>query len=336
MADVPVVQQDPKFWRGRTVFVTGCAGFLGAWLTGALLHHGARVVGLVRDGASTKPMFADGLSDQVSIVAGAVGDLELLIESLADHDVEIVFHLAAQAITSAARRDPIETLDTNIRGTWNVLEASRCAGSVQAVLLASSVKVYGAHPNLPFGEDTPLRGFLPYDTSKIGAELVSAAYHRTYDLPVVVTRCGNLYGGGDLHWDRIVPGTIRAATEERAPVVRSGGTPLRDYIYVEDAVDAFLGLAQIADDPEVAGEAFNIGTGSPLSELEMTERILRSMGRTDLQPQVLSGASGEIVHQSLATAKLHRATGWTAAHDLDEGLAKTVAWYRAYLESGET
>lgn len=331
MAAVPVVHQDPAFWSGRSVFVTGCSGFIGGWLARALLEHGARVSGLVRGRVADKPMFTDDLVDRVSTIHGSIGDLSLLSESLAKHDVQVVFHLAAQAITSAARRDPIGTLDTNIRGTWNVLEASRRSGTVEAVVLASSVKVYGAQPSLPFSEDAPLNGCQPYDASKIGAELISSTYHRAYELPVVITRCGNLFGGGDLHWDRIVPGTIRAATEGRPPVVRSGGTPLRDYVYVEDAVDAFLRLAQVAGEPAIAGQAFNIGTGAPRSELEMTEQILRAMGREDLQPEVLPASPGEIVHQSLATEKLRAATGWMATRGLEDGLARTVAWYRDYL-----
>ena len=331
MAGMPVVQQDPQFWRGRSVFVTGCSGFLGTWLTRTLLDHGAKVCGLVRAGARAKPIFGDAVAGRVSKVNGVVGDLAVLRHALAKHDVQVVFHLAAQAITSAAQRDPIGTLDTNVRGTWNVLEASRRAGSVKAVVLASSVKVYGAQPVLPFAEDAPLNGSLPYDVSKIGAELVSSTYHKAYGLPVVITRCGNLYGGGDLHWDRIVPGTIRAATEGRAPVVRSGGTPLRDYVYVEDAIDAFLRLAQVAEQPAVAGQAYNVGTGAPVSELEMTEKILSAMDREDLKPEVLPASPDEIVHQSLATGKLQRATGWTASSTLDDGLARTVAWYRDYL-----
>jgi CDP-glucose 4,6-dehydratase len=331
MAAVPLVQQDPRFWRDRRVLVTGCSGFLGAWLTRALLDLGARVVGLLREDGSTKPMFANGLADRVTPLRGSVADLELLAGALADHQVDVVFHLAAQAITSAAQRDPVGTLDTNIRGTWNVLEAARLSGTVRAMLIASSVKVYGAHPTLPFTEDTPLEGALPYDVSKIGAELVSSAYHRSFDLPVVITRCGNLYGGGDVHWDRIVPGTIRAAAGGRAPIVRSGGTPLRDYIYVEDAVDAFLRLAQVADAAGIRGEAFNVGTGAPLSELEMTERVLRSMDRTELSPRIRAASSDAIVHQSLAADKLREATGWMPAHELDDGLARTVAWYRDYL-----
>jgi len=331
MAAMPAVPQDPQFWNERSVFVTGCSGFLGGWLTRALLDHGARVCGLVRTRSATRPLFGDGLADRVSTVHGTVGDLSLLGDTLAEQDVEVVFHLAAQAITSAARRDPIGTLDTNVRGTWNVLEASRRAGSVKAVVIASSVKVYGAQPTLPFSEDAPLNGVQPYDVSKIGAELVSSTYHKAYGLPVVITRCGNLYGGGDLHWDRIVPGTIRAATDGRAPVVRSGGTPLRDYVYVEDAIDAFLRLAQIAEEPTVAGQAFNVGTGAPVSELEMTEQILGVMGLTDLDPEVQPASPGEIVHQSLAPDKLQSATGWVASRELVDGLARTVAWYRDYL-----
>jgi CDP-glucose 4,6-dehydratase len=289
------------------------------------------VIGLLRDGSSKSPMFVDSVAEGVTTLHGAVGDLAALSEGLADQGVEIVFHLAAQAITSAAQQDPVGTLDTNIGGTWNVLEAARRAGTVRTVLVASSVKVYGAHPELPLTEDMALKGFLPYDTSKIGAELVSTAYHRTYGLSVVITRCGNLYGGGDLHWDRIVPGTIRAAARNRAPVVRCGGTPLRDYLYVEDAVDAFLRLAQVGDHPGVAGQAFNVGTGEPLSELEMTREILRAAGQPDLEPRVLSGSPDEIIHQSLATGKLTRATGWTASRLLQDGLSRTVAWYRDYL-----
>jgi CDP-glucose 4,6-dehydratase len=331
MAAMPVVPQDPQFWRGRNVFVTGCSGFLGGWLSRALLDHGAKVWGLVRAGSAIRPIRDDGLVDRVSTVRGDVGDLGLMSETLAQRDVEVVFHLAAQAITSAAQRDLIGTLDTNVRGTWNVLEAARRAGSVKAIVIASSVKVYGEQPTLPFSEEAPLKGVEPYDASKIGAELVSSTYHGAYGLPVVITRCGNLYGGGDLHWDRIVPGTIRAATGGRVPVVRSGGTPLRDYVYVEDAIDAFLRLAQVAEQPAVAGQAFNVGTGAPVSELKMTEQILDVMGIDDLHPEVQPASAGEIVHQSLAPDKLQRATGWVASRELVDGLARTVAWYRDYL-----
>lgn len=321
------------FWSGRRVLVTGCNGFLGSWLTRALDAAGAAVTGLIRDPLPDSLLVSSGVAARITPLPGDVTDLALL-ERAVKRGTDSVFHLAANALVGTAKRDPLAAFETNVRGTWNVLEACRRSHGVTRVVVASSDKAYGAHDRLPYEEHFPLEGRQPYDVSKSCADLISVAYHRAYGLPVAVTRCANLYGGGDLNWERIVPGTIRAAIEGTRPVIRSDGTPLRDYLYVEDAVRGYMRLAQAMDDRAIHGEAFNFGSGEPVAVSDLTRRILDLAGRRELEPEVLGQAGDEIPRQYLSADKARRLLGWSPATALDDGLREAIGWYRALLSGG--
>ncbi len=320
-----------SFWANRSVLVTGSTGFLGLWLTRLLVDRGASVVSLVRDMVPRAPFFVDGLHERVSIVRGSVEDQSILERTLGEYEVDTVFHLAAQAIVGVANRDPVRTFEANIQGTWCVLEACRRHGAISRVVVASSDKAYGDHTHLPYDEGFALQGRHPYDVSKSCADLISLSYFHTYALPVCVTRCGNLFGPGDLNFSRIVPGTIRSALRGERPIIRSDGSPKRDYVHVIDIAEGYLRLAEAMDRAEVRGRAFNLGTGEPLAVLDLTRRVLRAAGREDLQPDVRNEAKGEIKHQYLSSDLAVKMLGWAPLAGLDDRLAQSVAWYRDYF-----
>lgn len=320
------------FWTGKRVFVTGATGLLGSWLCRELVARGAEVTALVRDRAAHSNFFRAGFDAQVNVVRGELENYLLLERALNEYEIDTVFHLAAQTIVTTANRNPLGTFASNIQGTGNLLEACRRNRPlVERVLVASSDKAYGAAPRLPYDEETPLRGQHPYDVSKSCADLLAQSYFHTYQLPVAVTRCGNLFGGGDLNFNRIIPGTIRAVLENQVPVIRSDGKYLRDYFYVEDAVAGYLLLAERLGGAGIAGAAFNFSNEEPLTVIGITERILAGMGRTDVQPVILNQATGEIREQHLSAAKAKRVLGWSAQHAMDEGLRRTIAWYREWF-----
>jgi CDP-glucose 4,6-dehydratase len=324
----------PGFWRDRNVFVTGASGLLGSALTEELVRRGANVVCLLRDWVPDSRLISGGLLSRVRVVQGSLEDLAVLLRAINEHEIDTVFHLGAQTIVGTANRSPLSTFEANIRGTWNLLEACRiCPRLVERVVVASSDKAYGAHERLPYTEDVPLQGRHPYDVSKSCADLISLSYHHTFGTPVAVTRCGNLFGAGDLNFNRLIPGTIRSALRGEPPVVRSDGTFVRDYFYALDAVDAYLQLAERMPAEEFNGQAFNFGTETPLSVLELVERILRIMGREHLQPVVLNQAAHEIPHQFLDCSKARRLMGWRPTRTLDQALRETVEWYGAYLQA---
>jgi len=315
-------------WRGRRVFVTGATGLLGSHLVEALLGRGAEVTCLVRDWEPRARAVEEGWIDRVSQVRGELEDLALLERAVNEHEIEAVFHLGAQTIVGTAARSPISTFESNVRGTWNVLEACRRAGKlVSRVVVASSDKAYGESASLPYTEDTPLRGRFPYDASKAAADLIAASYFHTYALPVAIARCGNLFGPGDVNWNRLVPGTIRSALRGESPVIRSDGTHVRDWLFVDDAVDGYLALAERAPESGVAGEAFQFGGERPLSVLELVGWILRLAGREGLQPTILATASNEIPRQQLDCSKARSRLGWKPSRGLEAGLAETIAWH---------
>ncbi len=319
------------FWRDRPTFVTGATGLLGGWLVRRLVEAGADVVCLVRDWVPRSELLRDGLVDQVRIVRGDVRDQALLERTLGEYEVDVVFHLAAQTIVGVANRNPVSTFESNIGGTWSVLEACRRSPKVGAVVVASSDKAYGDQDHLPYDEETPLEGRHPYDVSKSCADLIARSYAVTYGLPVAITRCGNFYGGGDLNWNRLVPGTIRSVLRGDRPVIRSDGTLIRDYFYVEDGADAYIQLAEaLRARPELKGEGFNFSNELQLTVLDLTRRILERMG-SRLEPVVRGEASNEILHQYLSAAKARRVLGWSARFSLDEGLDRTIRWYRDWL-----
>ena len=320
------------FWRDRPVFVTGGTGLLGGWLIRGLQERGAEVVTLVRDWIPQSELCRSGLLEKICVVRGELQDQALLERILGEYEIRTVFHLGAQAIVPIGNRNPVSTFESNIRGTWCLLESCRRSPTVREIVAASSDKAYGSHTELPYREDAPLRGLHPYDVSKSCADLIAQSYAATFGLPVVVARCGNLYGGGDLNWSRIIPGTIRSVLHEERPVIRSDGVPTRDYFYVEDGSAAYLRLAEaLAEDRDLKGEAFNFSNEQPLSVLQVTQEILRLTGRMDLKPVILNEASGEILHQYLDARKARERLHWEPGYSLQEGLKETIAWYQEFL-----
>jgi CDP-glucose 4,6-dehydratase len=318
-------------WRGRRALVTGATGILGSWLCEELVRRGATVVAFVLDDDPRSRFYRDGIDASCAVVNGNLADFDACARALNSRDVEIVFHLGAQTVVGAAFRDPLECFESNIRGTYNLLEAARrLPGLVERFVVASSDKAYGESPILPYKEDMPLNGTHPYDVSKSCADLLALAYAHTYGMAIAVARCGNIYGGGDLNWSRIVPGTIRSLLRGEKPVLRSDGTMIRDYVYVRDVVDAYVALAEQLDRADVAGQAFNIGPGSQITVLQIVDAIGEAMG-VRIEPEILNNARAEIVNQSLDSAKAARVLGWQNRYTLSEGLRETVAWYRDYL-----
>lgn len=327
----PPEGDDRGAWDGHNVFVTGATGLLGSWLVEALVERGASVTCLVRDWVPESRLVTDGGIASAHIVRGELEDLSVTLRALNEYEIDSVFHLGAQTIVGTAARSALSTFESNIRGTWTLLEACRMlSGRVERIVVASSDKAYGEHETLPYTEDAPLIGRYPYDVSKSCADLISLSYFHTYGLPIAVTRCGNLFGGGDLNFNRLVPGTIRSALRDERPIIRSDGTYIRDYFYVRDAVESYLTLARHLPDAFV-GEAFNFGNEQPLSVLQMVGAILGAMGRQDLEPRILDEASAEILAQTLDCTKARERLGWTPMYDLETGLRETVEWYRAWL-----
>ncbi|MFT3657131.1 CDP-glucose 4,6-dehydratase [Bacillus sp. B01(2024)] len=296
-----------------------------------LIDQGANVTGLVRDTVPKSNLYQGEQVKQMNIVQGALEDLDVIERALGEYEIDTVFHLAAQAIVGVANRNPISTFEANILGTWNILEACRRHPLIKRVIVASSDKAYGDQPALPYDENMPLQGKHPYDVSKSCADLISHTYFNTYGLPVCITRCGNLYGGGDLNFNRIIPQTIQLVLNGEAPEIRSDGTFIRDYFYIEDAVEAYLLLAEKMEELNLAGEAFNFSNEIQLTVLELVEKILKAMD-SDLKPKVLNQGSHEIKHQYLSAEKARKLLNWTPAHTIDEGLEKTIEWYKAFFQ----
>ncbi len=322
-----------QFWQDRSVLVSGATGLVGGWLVKRLLAAGVEIVCLVRDWVPQSELSRAGLLDRVKVVRGDVVDQPLLERILGEYEIDTVFHLAAQTIVGIANRNPVSTFESNIRGTWTLLEACRRSPTVRQIVTASSDKAYGEHATLPYDETFALQGTHPYDVSKSAADLIAQTYAHSYNLPVAITRCGNFYGGGDLNWNRIIPGTIRSILNAEAPVIRSDGQYIRDYFYVEDGAAAYTLLAEkLADNPDLRGEAFNFSNEIQLTVLDVVNRLLALMGST-LTPDIRNEVSNEIRHQYLSAAKARTTLGWSPLFDLDTGLRQTVEWYRRFLES---
>lgn len=323
------------FWLDRPTLVTGGTGLVGSWLVRRLLSAGASVVCLVRDWVPQSELVQSRQIERVTVVRGDVRDRDLLERCLGEYEIDTVMHLAAQTIVPIANRNPVSTFETNIGGTWSLLEASRRSPRVRQIVIASSDKAYGEQTELPYDEDTPLQGQHPYDVSKSAADLIARAYAVSYGLPVVITRCGNFFGGGDLNWNRIVPGTIRSILRGERPVIRSDGTFVRDYFYVEDGAAAYMLLAEkLASQPHLKGEAFNFSYGERRSVMEIARQIISLMG-SSLEPQICNEASNEIREQFLNAAKARAVLEWSPLFALEEGLSRTIAWYRHFL-AGES
>ena len=329
-----MTQPNREFWQDRPTLVTGATGLLGGWLVRRLLDAGADVVCLVRDWVPQSEFVRARLIDRVKVVNGDVRSQSLLERVLGEYEIDTVMHLAAQTIVSIANRNPVSTFKTNIGGTWALLEACRRSPAVKQIVVASSDKAYGEHKQLPYSEDAALMGRYPYDVSKVCADLIAQSYAATYDLPVAVTRCGNFYGGGDLNWNRIVPGTVRSVLRGQRPVIRSDGKFVRDYFYVEDGAAANMMLAeQMAHNGSLSGQAFNFSNESRVTVLEVVGRILELM-KSDLAPEVRNEAVNEIREQYLSATKAREVLGWKPLFTFDEGLRRTVEWYRAFLGAG--
>jgi CDP-glucose 4,6-dehydratase len=318
-------------WRGRRVLVTGANGLVGSWLTRALLDEGASVVCLVRSLNPQSELFRSGTADRCSLVSGGVDDLGVVKRAIAHQRADTVFHLAAQSQVRVAYRDPFETFESNVRGTYTLLEACRLNRDlVERVVVASSDKAYGEADELPYTEDTPLRAVYPYDVSKAASETIARSYAATYGMQIAIGRCANIFGGGDLNWDRLIPGTIRSLLNAERPVIRSNGKLVRDYLYVRDAVHAYLTLGDACSRQDVTNHAFNFSMSDPLAVLDVVDRIQRAIG-TELEPDIRAEHVAEIERQHLSSAKAHAVLGWSPRFALDVAMNETVEWYRDYL-----
>ncbi len=325
------------FWENKNILITGCTGLLGSCLTESLVSKNANVIGLVRDSVPKSRFYQSNIRNNVVTVRGEIENYFLLERIINEYEIDTVFHLAAQTIVTLANRNPVSTFKANIEGTWNILEACRRAPLVSRIVVASSDKAYGDQPVRPYDEKTPLEGRHPYDVSKSCADLICRAYFETYNLPVCVTRCGNFYGAGDLNFNRIIPGTIRSVFHHQRPLIRSDGSPRRDYFYIRDGVEAYLLLAEKMNNKKIRGEAFNFSTESPYSVLEIVQNIIDIMG-SDLKPDLLNQATNEIQDQYLSAKKAKKMLNWASKYTLDVGLKETIDWYthffKHYQQSG--
>lgn len=323
-----------SFWLNRPTFVTGSTGLVGGWLVKRLLSSGASVVCLIRDWVPQCELNRTGLINQVRVVRGDITDQELMERILGEYEISTVIHLAAQTIVSIANRNPVSTFDSNIRGTWSLLEACRRSPTIQQVVVASSDKAYGDQTALPYTETTPLQGCHTYDVSKSCADLIAHTYAVTYGVPVAITRCGNFFGGGDLNWNRIIPGTIRSVLHGERPVIRSDGNYIRDYFYVEDGAAAYMLLAEkMAENPALKGEAFNFSNEIQLTVSEIVQKILYLM-ESNLTPDIRDEVTNEIRHQYLSAEKARQQLSWFPLFDLETGLQNTIRWYQEFFRHG--
>jgi CDP-glucose 4,6-dehydratase len=321
-----------SFWNDRRVFISGCTGFLGSWLTAGLVENGADVIGLQRDQVPHSHLVRTEMNQKITIVNGDICDYQLIERTLAEYEVDTIFHLAAQTIVGIANRAPQSTFETNIKGTWVLLEAARRNPTVNRIIIASSDKAYGRHEELPYREDAPLQGRHPYDVSKTCADLIAQAYIHSYNMPLVISRFANIYGGGDLNWNRIVPGTIRSVVRGERPIIRSDGTFKRDYLFVGDAVTGYLTLAEQLRALDVCGQSFNFGLDKPVTVFEIVQTIIQLSNFPEIEPIVLDEAKNEIPDQYLSSEKAKRVLGWQPQFTLSEGLKETMNWYESYLQ----
>lgn len=324
--------KNSSYWEEKNVFVTGGAGFLGSWLILSLIEKRANVVALIKDRVPNSVLFYSGADKKVTLIRGGLEDYSTIERSLNEYEIDTCFHLGAQAIVQTANRSPLSTFESNIKGTWNVLEAARNSELLERIVVATSDKSYGTKEKLPYSEEDCLQGLHPYDVSKTCADLLAQTYYNTYNLPVGISRCGNLYGGGDLNFSRVVPGTIRSLILDEDPIIRSDGTYVRDYFYIEDTVDAFITLGENLDRDKIKGDAFNFGTGITTTVLDVVNKLISLSGKSNLKPNILNEVRHEIKEQYLDCKKADRLLNWTPKHDLDTGLKKTIAWYETYLQ----
>ncbi len=325
-----VISMD-SFWNAKKVLVTGADGFIGSWIAKALVEKGAAVTVIERDKKVKSNLDIMGIRNKVNVVCGDIIDCQLMERVINEHQIDTVFHLAAQAIVGIANASPVSTFETNIKGTWTILEACRKVGRVQRIVIASSDKAYGVHEKLPYSEEAPLLGLYPYDASKACCDILSRSYCKTYGMPVAVTRNANTYGPGDMNFSRIIPDAICSTLKGKKLVIRSDGTPERDDMYLKDAVNAYLALASNLHRKEIQGEAFNFGTETPISVIALFRKIIGLIGRS-VEPEILGKAANEIDRQYLGIAKAKKLLGWEPEYTLDQGLKETIAWYKEHLE----
>lgn len=324
-----------SFWIDRPTLVTGATGLIGGALVRHLTQRGADIVCVIRDWVPQSELVRSGLIEKVKVVRGDIRDQAMLERVLGEYEIDTVIHLAAQTIVGIANRNPVSTLETNIAGTWSLLEACRRSPTVHQIVVASSDKAYGEHAQLPYTEAAPLQGQHPYDVSKSCADLIAQAYAKSYELPVAITRCGNFYGGGDLNWNRIVPGTIRSIVRNQRPVIRSDGKFIRDYFYADDGALANITLAEkLAEHSELRGEAFNFSNEQQITVIELVNRIL-SLMKSNLEPEIRNEATNEIRHQYLSAEKARGVLGWQPVFTLEEGMKQTIRWYEEFLRVSE-
>jgi CDP-glucose 4,6-dehydratase len=320
-------------WQGRRTLVTGATGMVGSWMVKRLLAEGAEVVALVRDWNPHSELIRSGDINRINVINGSLEEYAALDRAINKHEVDTVFHLGAQTIVGTALRSPYQTFEANIRGTYNLLEVCRLQSSmVKSIVIASSDKAYGDVEVLPYNEEMPMNGRHPYDVSKSCTDLLAATYAHTYGLPITIARCGNIYGGGDLNWSRIVPGTILSVVKNESLLIRSDGTFLRDYIYVLDVVEAYMLLASRANDDGVRGEGFNFSCEEPMNVLDISAKVKELMGRPDLEPTILNQAKAEIRDQYLDSRKAREVLDWAPRYGTEEGLRQTIGWYLEFLK----
>lgn len=321
-----------NYWKGKNIFITGANGFVGSWLTQRIVDLGSNVICLIRDVIPESWFNLSGYDKKVTIVNGNIEDISVIKRVFSEYNIDTVFHLAAQPIVGVSIKNPIATFEANIKGTWNILEACRNYQDIKRVIIASSDKAYGESKKLPYTEDMPLQGSNPYDCSKSCADLIAQMYHRTYGLPVAISRCANFFGGGDYNFSRIVPGTILSILKNEAPIIRSDGKYIRDYLYIKDAVEGYISLAQKLENKTIQGEAFNFSNECHYTVLELVNLILKLMKRQDLKPKILNETKHEIKNQYLSSKKANKILGWKSKYDVENGLVETIDWYKKYLK----
>ena len=320
-----------RIFKNRNVLVTGATGIVGSWLIKDLLKLRCEITGLIYKADRNSELYRSNDIRRIKIVKGPLENIKGLTTAIKDFSIDTVFHLAAQAIVDKAHQKPFETFEANIRGTYNLLEACRInQRKIRAIIVASSDKAYGASKHLPYTEDMPLEGRQPYEVSKSCTDLLAQSYYHSYKLPIGIVRCGNIFGGGDLHWNRIVPGTIRSLLSKKRPIIRSDGSYVRDYIYVKDVSRALCLLTQNLLSEKYHGEAFNVSPQEPLTVLQIVTAIQKHMGYEYLKPVIQNIAKGEIQSQYLSSVKAKKLLHWKPRYSLGQGLKETISWYEKF------